>query len=164
MEKNASKSPAWLKQVWFAGCHSDIGGSYPEAESRLSDITLDWMVEEIGECVPTVEVRDDILNRFPDPTGLLHEETYLLRLGSVQLKWKTSPRRVNEHASLHPTVLDRLGAGPVPQVDRIEFYRPPELVEHKTARSYYEGSGNATRAGGTATLGQEIANGDDRGA
>jgi hypothetical protein len=31
--------PAWLKQVWFPGNHSDIGGSYPEVESRLSDIS-----------------------------------------------------------------------------------------------------------------------------
>ena len=27
-----------FEQVWFAGNHSDIGGSYPENESRLSDI------------------------------------------------------------------------------------------------------------------------------
>jgi uncharacterized protein (DUF2235 family) len=36
----------WLKQEWFAGNHSDIGGSYPENESRLSDIALGWMVDE----------------------------------------------------------------------------------------------------------------------
>ncbi|MDF2119102.1 DUF2235 domain-containing protein, partial [Roseiarcaceae bacterium H3SJ34-1] len=29
-----------LKQYWFAGNHSDVGGSYPEQESRLSDIEL----------------------------------------------------------------------------------------------------------------------------
>ncbi len=35
-----------LIQMWFAGNHSDIGGSYPEPESRLSDIALQWMLEE----------------------------------------------------------------------------------------------------------------------
>lgn len=35
-----------LKQVWFAGVHSDVGGSYPEAESGLSKITLKWMLRE----------------------------------------------------------------------------------------------------------------------
>jgi uncharacterized protein (DUF2235 family) len=35
-----------VKQVWFAGSHSDVGGSYPEAESGLSQIALDWMVRE----------------------------------------------------------------------------------------------------------------------
>jgi len=32
-----------FRQVWFAGNHSDVGGSYPENESRLSDITLKWI-------------------------------------------------------------------------------------------------------------------------
>jgi uncharacterized protein (DUF2235 family) len=35
-----------IKQVWFAGVHSDVGGSYPEAESGLSKITLEWMLVE----------------------------------------------------------------------------------------------------------------------
>jgi T6SS, Phospholipase effector Tle1-like, catalytic domain len=30
--------PDWLQQVWFAGNHSDVGGSYPENEALLSDI------------------------------------------------------------------------------------------------------------------------------
>lgn len=38
--------PEWLQQMWFAGNHSDIGGSYVEDESRLSNITLKWMVEQ----------------------------------------------------------------------------------------------------------------------
>src|ERR1700730_4542891 len=36
-----------LSQWWFAGNHSDIGGSYQETESRLSDISLQWILEEI---------------------------------------------------------------------------------------------------------------------
>ena len=35
-----------FKQWWFAGNHSDVGGSYAETESRLSDIALAWMIEE----------------------------------------------------------------------------------------------------------------------
>ena len=35
-----------LKEVWFAGVHSDVGGSYPESESQLSKIALRWMVAE----------------------------------------------------------------------------------------------------------------------
>ena len=35
-----------IKQAWFAGVHSDVGGSYPEAQSGLSKITLEWMVAE----------------------------------------------------------------------------------------------------------------------
>jgi hypothetical protein len=38
--------PRNLKQVWFAGVHSDVGGSYPEAEAGLANITLRWMLKE----------------------------------------------------------------------------------------------------------------------
>jgi T6SS, Phospholipase effector Tle1-like, catalytic domain len=33
-------------EVWFAGVHSDVGGSYPESESQLSQIALKWMLCE----------------------------------------------------------------------------------------------------------------------
>lgn len=38
-----------LKQVWFAGVHSNIGGSYPPDKGTgglLSDIPLQWMLDE----------------------------------------------------------------------------------------------------------------------
>jgi len=35
-----------IKQVWFAGVHSDIGGGYPEMESGLSKYPLQWMINE----------------------------------------------------------------------------------------------------------------------
>lgn len=35
-----------IKQVWFAGVHSDIGGGYKETESGLAKIPLKWMVDE----------------------------------------------------------------------------------------------------------------------
>lgn len=35
-----------LKQVWFPGVHSDVGGGYPQAESQLAKIALEWMVQE----------------------------------------------------------------------------------------------------------------------
>lgn len=38
-----------LVQVWFAGAHSDVGGSYPQEESGLSNITLEWMLNEAEE-------------------------------------------------------------------------------------------------------------------
>lgn len=35
-----------IKEVWFAGVHSDVGGSYAECESQLSQIALRWMLCE----------------------------------------------------------------------------------------------------------------------
>lgn len=42
----STEGPPKLVQMWFAGNHSDIGGSYPEAESRLSDNALAWMIAQ----------------------------------------------------------------------------------------------------------------------
>ncbi|OCH96096.1 hypothetical protein OBBRIDRAFT_766161 [Obba rivulosa] len=36
-----------LKQCWFAGCHSDIGGGYKEHD--LADMTLAWMAAHISD-------------------------------------------------------------------------------------------------------------------
>jgi uncharacterized protein (DUF2235 family) len=35
-----------IKQVWFAGVHSDVGGGYPEDESGLAKVALKWMIDE----------------------------------------------------------------------------------------------------------------------
>ncbi len=35
-----------IKEMWFAGVHSDVGGSYPESQSQLSKIALRWMFDE----------------------------------------------------------------------------------------------------------------------
>jgi uncharacterized protein (DUF2235 family) len=35
-----------IKQVWFAGNHSDVGGGYPEAESGLAKFPLSWLILE----------------------------------------------------------------------------------------------------------------------
>ncbi len=38
-----------IKQVWFAGVHSDIGGGYPEPQSGAAKYPLRWMVDEARE-------------------------------------------------------------------------------------------------------------------
>lgn len=131
------RKPAWLKQVWFAGCHSDIGGSYPEPESRLSDIALQWMIEELKECIREVQVRDELLVTSPDPSGLQHAETYLVDYGPFKIKWRFGLREINE-APLHPTVIERLKADAVPQLGEVKKYRPENLAKHSKAKTFFD--------------------------
>ena len=44
--ENSGKQHADLKQRWFPGNHCDIGGGHPLHEAGLSDLTLEWMVQE----------------------------------------------------------------------------------------------------------------------
>jgi uncharacterized protein (DUF2235 family) len=72
--------PEWLQQIWFAGVHSDIGGSYAENESRLSDIALNWMVDA-AMSLPDgnsadgngLKVDPSFLRLTPDPKGPQHD-------------------------------------------------------------------------------------------
>jgi uncharacterized protein (DUF2235 family) len=41
-----SETPQDIKQVWFAGSHSDVGGGYPEEESGLAKFPLAWLIQE----------------------------------------------------------------------------------------------------------------------
>lgn len=41
-------APRDIREVWFAGVHSDIGGTF-EDDSRLADINLKWMAENASE-------------------------------------------------------------------------------------------------------------------
>ena len=37
-----------VKQVWFAGVHSDVGGGYDEKNSSLAKISLYWMIQRLS--------------------------------------------------------------------------------------------------------------------
>jgi uncharacterized protein (DUF2235 family) len=42
----SSAEPQDIKQVWFSGVHTDIGGGYPETESAPAKYPLGWMIDE----------------------------------------------------------------------------------------------------------------------
>jgi hypothetical protein len=56
------RSVARVKQVWFEGVHSDVGGGYPE--SGLSDTTLLWMTEQAQQCGLVFD--ESLMKRFLD--------------------------------------------------------------------------------------------------
>ena len=83
-------------QMWFAGNHSDIGGSYPEDESRLSDISLDWMLEEATLEPHPILVDRSKLKLHPDPLG-----GAALRSICRETKFVDTPSRL-QLAGTHP--------------------------------------------------------------
>lgn len=58
-----------LEQVWFTGCHSDVGGGVTPGTSdggtTLSDITLGWMMERAAAL--GAEIAPDVLARYTIP-------------------------------------------------------------------------------------------------
>jgi uncharacterized protein (DUF2235 family) len=75
-----------VKQVWFAGVHSDVGGGYPEIESGLSKFPLLWMIDEAkahGLKVNTANINQLVWGNKrkgspfdyvpPDPASKIHD-------------------------------------------------------------------------------------------
>lgn len=131
----------WLRQVWFAGNHSDIGGSYPESESRLSDIALRWMVEELKAIPHPPQIDERFVQTFPDPNGLQHDEVKASRElwprwwpAWARKGWALAHRTIHPEAELHESVYERLAATRVPQFDCSQPYRPVGLASHAKAQ------------------------------
>lgn len=59
-----------MKQVWFCGMHSDVGGGYEE--QNLSDIPLHWMFHEAKENGLLI-YPDHRVKLSPDPDGHMHD-------------------------------------------------------------------------------------------
>lgn len=139
------RDPPWLRQVWFAGNHSDIGGSYPEDESRLSDIALAWMVEQLDELEHRVLLDRSKLALWPDAAGMQHDARRDLADASWQawlparlrITWPKGERQVHPEADLHSSVLERLAGAPVVQHDHPRSYRPGALAGHRDAKVHY---------------------------
>jgi uncharacterized protein (DUF2235 family) len=141
-------SPDWLDQIWFAGVHSDIGGGYAENESRLSDITLEWMVHA-AENLPDattpngngIKVDRKYLQLYPDGRGPQHdarEPGYL----SGRIKWTKALRKIDPDAVLHPTVYERFAADEVQHFYEMKPYRPENLATHEKLQQYYPANAN----------------------
>jgi uncharacterized protein (DUF2235 family) len=52
---SAESGPRDLRQVWFPGAHGDVGGGYPEEESGLSKVALQWMLYEAEAAGLTID-------------------------------------------------------------------------------------------------------------
>ena len=76
-----------IKQVWLAGCHSDIGGGYG-LKMGLTDLAMAWMVGE------AMAARDRVPNplRTPGFTGLKVHSNLLRELDLDQLGVQHDPR------------------------------------------------------------------------
>lgn len=135
-----------LEQYWFAGNHSDIGGSYPEDESRLSDIALYWMVEEARSVLHPILVDDSKLRLYPNIAGPQHCEVQAM-LDSfpwwwpkrLRIGWPAKVRPIDPEATLHPSVLRRFELDRVLQCGVRKPYRPDGLRHHRDVAHFYGG-------------------------
>lgn len=139
------QNPIWLRQVWFAGNHSDIGGSYNEDESRLSDIALSWMIEQNKEVEHPVIFNKEMLNLFPFSKGIQHCEISSISEKwpswwpkKIRFSWPMEIRSIDETATLHHTVIERFEYDFINDYGHCKPYRPESLRNHNKVKEYYQ--------------------------
>ena len=100
-----------VQEVWFAGVHGDIGGAC-RADSRLPDISLDWMVQEAHQAGIRIDAkayRRSLKVKFGTP---LPEDRALDVIIHNARRWRLArgwrPRVLRPDDVLHPSVRYRV--------------------------------------------------------
>lgn len=108
---------AGITQVWFSGAHSDVGGGYAAGESRLSDLSLQWMMQNLADLgvrftTPPVYV--------PNPAGAGTEP--------IHTPWTTAPFDHLGQTPRSPKATDDFDPSVRKRWDTNSTYRPPALA------------------------------------
>jgi len=130
-DKRDSQGNLYFEQVWFPGVHADVGGGYEENESRLSDITLSWMLAAASIIPNGLKHDESVLHLHPDASGPQHDE----QKGSCLSFGLRSPAPL---APMHSSVYLRFGAGSVVLFDTQDQYRPKSMTKHVDFAQYYD--------------------------
>ena len=93
-----------LNQTWFAGVHSDVGGTF-EDDHRLADISLKWIVE--GAMAAGLLLRLQVYRRRCVLTPE-HAVATIHRMGKIWALATYRTRAVPRGARIHASVRDRI--------------------------------------------------------
>jgi uncharacterized protein (DUF2235 family) len=125
-----------MKQVWFPGAHSDVGGGH--VHSKLSQAPLDWMHGEASIAglklsgTPDIE-QERILHQ--DRTDIPWSGKILPRSEGEDIReaLRTTQRRVMESMEVDPTVREHLFDRPIPE-GNYRFSSHFNAADQKAAR------------------------------
>jgi uncharacterized protein (DUF2235 family) len=135
-----------FRQYWFAGNHGDVGGSFPETESRLSDIALKWIVDAAAGIKDGLKIDASVLRLYPSSAGMQHDQRkvgFPVLTSRFGLTWKQKIRDVRTDATLHESVYERFDCKEVLHLDAMAPYRPENLRKHVRLTAYYGGNSAA---------------------
>lgn len=120
-----------LEQIWFAGVHSNVGGSYPQ--TGLSDITLLWMIAKIGACGIAMDLNCVNAKDTPRPDvfgKLCNSQTVWYKLAGLGDYVRPMGQKSKESAA--STAVDRMNKSE-------SDYHPPNLEK------FLESGGSVTK-------------------
>jgi uncharacterized protein (DUF2235 family) len=108
-----AKATTHVDEVWFSGCHTNIGGGYVDA--NLSNIALFWMLQSARDAGLPLDARGIPGFDLEDPRGLQRDsyrEFYdsMGLIGGIaeSLNLKRGPRAIRAGQRIHQSVFDRM--------------------------------------------------------
>jgi uncharacterized protein (DUF2235 family) len=110
IDQSAPTSPEQIREVWFSGVHSDVGGGYPDG--TLSYVPLVWMVDQVGHRLRFQHDQIDHFRRYQSAIGPTHDS----RSGAAVM-YRYGPRLITETKAdgcapvVHLAVVERMLQG-----------------------------------------------------
>jgi len=141
----ADTGHASLKQRWFPGVHSDVGGGL--GNDSLANGALHWMVNEATDA--GLDVRGSFLDFFgKNAKGQASTKSRGFKIIDTifrPIRGFNGVRDMKTPPGMDPddSVFERLNAGKVPQGEKEEDYRPENLLEFLAANQKYDERLNA---------------------
>jgi len=106
---------AGIEQVWFLGAHADVGGGYPQNESHLSDMALEWMMKKL----------DAVGVRFGVAIGCAQLSECLAQ--PIHMPWVKPPFQLLPKSNRQPKVEDVFHRSVAERWKKDAGYRPKAL-------------------------------------
>lgn len=93
-----------MKQVWFCGMHTDVGGGYPDQE--LSDIALEWMIQMAEKHGLRIFPRHKI-KMSGNADGMMHDSRGGAFTKFYRRKIRSWPTKTHGNPCIHESVQKR---------------------------------------------------------
>ncbi len=98
-----------MKQVWFCGVHTDVGGGYKEDD--LSNIALKWMMREAVDKGLLIYhksyIYQKLINSSPDIDGIMHDPQKGIPGRLFKRKIRTWNKDTHGEPCIHESVFNR---------------------------------------------------------
>jgi hypothetical protein len=125
-----SKKPERIKEVWFAGVHTDVGGGYPE--DHLAQVPLTWMTNELGDSLRFIDGATESFTNNASPYAAAHDSR-----NGLSVFYRYGPRTVGDNGGppvIHHSVAEKIAFGidryvPVTLPDTANVLMPDGTME-----------------------------------
>jgi uncharacterized protein (DUF2235 family) len=117
--QETTENKSRMKQVWFPGVHSDVGGGYPERHH--SDVALKWMVDQAAGRGLLIK-EDSAYEYQADLSKNIHASAFKIFGKELGVEERDAPVTAENIPKVHQSVREKM--------KRDRYYRPLALKKY----------------------------------